>query len=144
MAITQGDRVKLAFTATYPDGDLFDTSSREVAVEHGLETDKRFRPIVLEIGDEPAIETLQEGLLGLEEGDTTRIEVPHEDFTFTYDREAFEAMIDEPAETGREVHALTGLLGEVVEVTADSVTVDFDPDRSGEVSTFEVEVLEVE
>ena len=31
MAITQGDRVKLEFTATYPDSELVDTSSREVA-----------------------------------------------------------------------------------------------------------------
>lgn len=144
MAITHGNRVKLAFTATYPDGELFDTSSREVAVEHGLETDKRFRPIVLEIGAEPAIETLQEGLLGLEEGDTVQIDVPHEDFTFTYDRGEFEAMAGDPAEVGREVHAMTGLLGRVVEVTDDSVTVDFDPDRSGDVLTFDVEVVEVE
>ena len=50
MAIEESDRVKVAFTATYPDGELFDTSSKEVAVERGLETDKRFRPIVLEIG----------------------------------------------------------------------------------------------
>lgn len=39
---------------------------------------------------------------------------------------------------------MTGLLEEVVETTADSVTVDFDPDRSGEVLIFDVEVLEVE
>ncbi|WP_340101453.1 FKBP-type peptidyl-prolyl cis-trans isomerase [Salinibaculum salinum] len=144
MTIEEGDRVKVAFTATYPDGELFDTSSREVAVDHGLEMDKRFRPIVLEIGAEPAIESLQDGLLGLENGDTAQIEVPHEDFTFTYDRHEFETMVDTPVEVGQEIHAMTGLLGEVVEVTDDSVTVDFDPERSGEMLTFDVEVLDVE
>lgn len=144
MAITQGDRVKLEFTATYPDSELVDTSSREVAAEHGLEADKRFRPIVVEIGSEPAVETQQKELLGLEEGEATLIEAPDEDFMFTYNRKEFEALVDEPAEVGREIHAMTGLLGEIVEATDDSVTVDFDPDRSGEVLLFDVEVLEVE
>jgi FKBP-type peptidyl-prolyl cis-trans isomerase 2 len=45
---------------------------------------------------------------------------------------------------GQEIHALTGLLGEVVSVDADSVIVDFDPDRSGQVLTFDVEVLKNE
>ena len=93
MGIRHGSKVKLAFTATYPDGELFDTSSREVAVEHGVEAEKRFRPIVLEVGAEPSIEALQEGLIGLEEGDTARIEVPHEDLTHSYDLTEFEAMV---------------------------------------------------
>lgn len=79
MVVTDGSRVKLAFTATYPDGSLFDASSRDEAVSHGAEMDKRFRPIVLEIGAEPTIESLQEGLRGMEVGDTKQIEVPHED-----------------------------------------------------------------
>lgn len=144
MSVEHGSRVKIAFTATYPDGELFDTSSREEALERGVETDKRFRPIVLEIGSEPAIASLQEGLLGMEEGDEKRIEVPHEDLRMRYDRAAFESMVDEPPAEGTEIRAKTGLLGEVVDVDADSVTVDFDPGRAGETLTFEVEVLDVE
>ncbi|MFB1064641.1 hypothetical protein [Natrinema sp. H-ect4] len=58
MVVEHGSRVKIAFTATYPDGERFDTSSREVAAEHGVDADKRFRPVVLEIGAEPGIESL--------------------------------------------------------------------------------------
>jgi len=144
MSVERGSRVKLAFTATYPDGELFDTSSREVAVEHGVEADKRFRPIVLEVGAEPTVASLQEGLLGMEEGETRRIEVPHEDLQFTYGEAEFEAMVGEPAEVGTTVHTLTGLLGEVVAVEDGTVTVDVDPERSGQTVTFDVEVLEIE
>lgn len=59
----------------------------------------------------------------------------------TFDDRLSEGGLDE---VGRKIHTMTGLLGEVVETTADSVTVDFDPDRSGEVLIFDVEVLEVE
>lgn len=144
MAVKEGSRVKIAFTATYPDGELFDTSSRKVAYERHAEADKRFKPIVVEIGAEPAIESLQAGLLGMEEGDTNRIDVPHDDLELTYDRAEFESMVEEPAVPGLQVHAKTGLLGEVTDVDDGSVTIDFDPERSGQVLTFDVEVLEID
>lgn len=144
MEVTEGARVKIAFTATYPDGALFDTSSKAVALEHGVENDKRFLPIVLEIGAEPTIESLESGLLGLGIGDTKTIEVPHDELTLTYDRHEFEAMVDEPVEPGRTIHAKTGLIGVIIEVTGDTVRVDFDPERAGQLLTFEVEVLDIE
>lgn len=144
MEVEPGSTVKIAFTATYPDGELFDTSSPEVATDHDVEADKRFRPIVLEVGAEPAIASLQEGLIGLTEGDTKRIELPHEDLQITYDRADFEAMIGERPVEGREIHAKTGLLGEVVALDEETVTVDFDPERAGETLTFDVEILEIE
>ncbi len=53
-------------------------------------------------------------------------------------------MVGEPARRGLEIRAKTGLLGEVVSADEESVTVDFDPARSGQVLTFEVEVLDIE
>lgn len=83
-------------------------------------------------------------MLGLEPGDRATIEVPHEDLQLEYDRDEFEAMLEEPAETGREIRLATGLLGEVVAVDGETVTVDFDPERAGQSLTFDVEVLEIE
>lgn len=144
MVVTDGSRVKIEFTATYPDGGLFDTSSKEVAVEHGVSDEKRIRPIVMEIGAEPTIESLEAGLLGLAEGETKRIDVPHDDLRFVYDRDVFETMLDGPAEVGAEVHTSTGLIGEIIEVDDEVVTIDIDPTRSGQVLTFEVEVVEID
>lgn len=53
-------------------------------------------------------------------------------------------MLGESPEVGTHIHAKTGLLGEVVEVTDDIVRVDFDPERSGQQLTFDIEVLEIE
>lgn len=113
-------------------------------MKYDADADKRFRPIVFEVGSEPAIASLQAGLLGMEKGERKRIEVPHEDLALTYDRDEFEAMVKEPAEVGQRIHAKTGLLGEVVDVDDDTVTVDFDPERSGQILTFDVEVIEIE
>lgn len=83
-------------------------------------------------------------MLGLSVGETTRIEVPHEELRLTYDRAEFEEMVGQPARDGMEVHALTGLLGEVVALDERSVTLGFDPERSGQPLTFDVEVFEIE
>jgi len=93
---------------------------------------------------EPGIESLQEGLLGSEAGERETVDVPHEDLQLIYDRSKFESMVEESAEVGAEIHAKTGLLGEVVAVDEESVPVDFDPERAGQTLTFEVEVLEIE
>ncbi|MEF8776575.1 MAG: FKBP-type peptidyl-prolyl cis-trans isomerase [Haloarculaceae archaeon] len=83
MPVEPGSRVKIDFTATYLDGDLIDTSAETVAAEHGVAGEKRFRPIVLEVDADPGIESLQEGLVGLNVGETRTIEVPHEDLQVT-------------------------------------------------------------
>jgi len=142
MVVEHGSRVKIAFTATYPDGELFDTSSREVAAEHGVDADKRFRPVVRSVGTGDRV--APRGLLGSEAGERETVDVPHEDLQLIYDRSEFESTVEESAEVGAEVHAKTGLLGEVVAVDEESVTVDFDPERAGQTLTFEVEVLEIE
>ncbi|MEF8776574.1 MAG: hypothetical protein V5A43_08755 [Haloarculaceae archaeon] len=52
-------------------------------------------------------------------------------------------MVGEAPEEGTDVHALTGLLGTVV-AHDDTVTVDYEPERTGQSPTFEVEVLKIE
>lgn len=143
MVVEPGDRVQIAFTATYPDGELFDTSSLSVAREYGETTAGRYEPMVLEVGAEPALDALQAGLLGMEEGGTKRVGVPNEQLRFVYDREDFESMVGAPPEIGTKVRTQTGLVGEIVEL-GEQVTVDFAADRNGETVTFEVEVLAVE
>lgn len=144
MVVEPGSRVTIAFTATYPDGELFDASSSDRAAAYDSDADKRFQPIAVTVGAEPTIPSLQEGLLGMDIGETKRIEVPHEDLLLTYDRSEFEAMVGKSAAPGQEVRAETGLLGEVVAVGDEGVTVDFDPERAGQTLAFDVEVLEVE
>jgi len=144
MVVEHGSRVKIAFTATYPDGELFDTSSREVAAEHGVDADKRFRPVVLEIGAEPGIESLQEGCSAAKRASARPSTCHTKTFSSSTIGPEFESMVEESAEVGAEIHAKTGLLGEVVAVDEESVTVDFDPERAGQTLTFEVEVLEIE
>lgn len=143
MVVTPGSHVTIDFVARYPDGELFDTSIPEVAAEHGQADRRNHRPLVLEVGAEPAFDALQAALLGMDEGGEKAVRVPHEQLRYVYEREAFESMLGAPPEVGTKVETATGLVGTVVELGPDRVTVDFDPDRSGQTLTFEIEILDV-
>ncbi len=144
MVVEPGSRVTIDFQATYPDGELFDTSMPDVAREAAGGKRRAKGPLVLEVGHEPAFDALQAALLGMSEGDAKQVTVPSEQLQYTYDRDEFESMVGAPPEIGTKVRTETGLVGSVAELEPDRVTVDFDPDRTGDVLTFEIQVLSVE
>ena len=157
MAIESGDQVEIEYVGRLPDGTVFDTSREEVAEESGLTDDphnqgRDWEPLEFEVGSQQVIEGMDEGLQGLEVGDTETLTVPpekgygdvREDLLQEFDREEFEGMVGQTAEVGMHVHTEDGAHGDVSEVDDDTVTLDFNHDLAGETLEFEVEVLEVE
>jgi len=157
MTIEEGDDVTIEYVGRLDNGDLFDTSDRNLASEEGLieeYPDRKFQPLTVTVGDDQVIEGLQEALRGLAEGDETVVEIPpelaygrhREGRVAEYDREAFEEMIgDRELQMGFEVEVKeTGLPGRVVDWDEDTVTVDFNHELAGEHLQFEIEVVDVE
>ncbi len=156
MPITDGDEVTIEYTGRLPDRSLFDTSDRELAEESGLaeeHPDREFAPLTIAIGNSDVITGLQEALRGMEEGESTNVEIPpekgygehKESRVAEYDRESFEEMIgDRELEMGFEVEVKeTGLPGRVTEISEGAVTVDFNHELAGEPLEFEIEVVDV-
>jgi FKBP-type peptidyl-prolyl cis-trans isomerase 2 len=155
MTISTGDSVTIAYTGRLDDGTVFDTTEESVASEAGLldeQPDREFEPLTVEVGAGNLIEGMEEGLLGLEAGDSENITVPPEkaygeadgDDLREFELAQFEEMVgQEPAE-GLQVRAQGGAVGTVVEVSADAVQVDFEHPLAGETLTFEIDVLDVE
>jgi FKBP-type peptidyl-prolyl cis-trans isomerase 2 len=155
MAISTGDSVTIAYTGRLDDGAVFDTTDESVAEEAGLldeQPDREFEPLTVEVGAGNLIEGMEQGLLGMEAGDSETITVPPEeaygeadgDSVREFDPEGFEGMVgQEPAE-GLQVRAQGGAVGTVVEVTDEAVRVDFEHPLAGETLTFEIDVLSVE
>ena len=155
MTISTGDSVTIAYTGRLDDGTVFDTTEEAVAEEAGLrdeQPDREFEPLTVEVGAGNLIEGMEQGLLGLESGDSKTITIPPEeaygeatgDNVQEFDPEEFAAMIgQEPAE-GMQVRAQGGGTGTVVDVTDEAVSVDFEHPLAGETLTFEIDVLAVE
>lgn len=157
MAIENGSQVAIEYVGRHTDGEVFDTSREEVAEESGLTDDphnqgREWKPLEFEVGAGQVIEGMEEGLIGMEEGEEDTITVPpekgygdvREDLLQEVDRGEFEGMVGQEAEEGMHVHTQDGAHGDVTDVDADTVTLDFNHELAGETLEFEVEVLSVE
>ena len=155
MSITTGDSVTLEYTGKLEDGTVFDTSQESVAEEAGLaeaQPDREYTPLTVDVGAGQVIEGLEEGLIGLEAGETDTLTIPPEKaYGQPSDENVEEFETDELRELlggqlpeeGAYLEAQDGSQGEVVHVDDDTVRADFNPPLAGETLTFDVEILEV-
>ncbi|MFB6256566.1 MAG: peptidylprolyl isomerase [Haloplanus sp.] len=155
MAINTGDTVTIEYTGRLDDGSVFDTTDESVAEEAGLldeQPEREFEPLAVEVGEGNLIEGMEEGLLGLEAGDSETLTIPPEkaygeasdDQTREFERGRFEEMVGQDAAEGMQVQAQGGSSGTVTTVSDDAVVVSFQHPLAGEALTFEVDVLSVE
>ena len=155
--VEPGDIVTIDYVGRFESGGLFDTSRYEVAEEHGLaEAQGRdpdeYTPLSFTVGAESVIEGLDEGVVGLSEGEEATIEVPpskgygefEPERVREYDKEEFEAMVGQEAEIGLHVHAENGLHGDVTAITDQVVEVDFNHELAGKTLVFDVSVVAVQ
>ncbi|MFC7058828.1 FKBP-type peptidyl-prolyl cis-trans isomerase [Halovenus salina] len=155
MTIDIGDSVTIEYTGRLDDETVFDTSRQSVAEETGLveaQPDREYAPLTVDIGDEQVIEGLEEGLIGLEAGQTETLTIPpekaygepSEDNIQEFETDALREMLGgQTPEEGSYLEAENGSQGEVVHVDEEVVRVDFNPGLAGETLTFEVDIIDV-
>ena len=155
MTIVTGDSVTLEYTGRLDDDTVFDTSRESVAEEAGLaeaQSDRKYAPLTVEIGDEQIIEGMEEGLIGLATGETDTLTIPPEkaygepsdDQIQDFETEELTEMLggQTPGE-GAYLEAQNGSQGEIVHVDEEVVRVDFNPSLAGETLTFDIEIIDV-
>ena len=155
MTIATGDSVRLEYTGRLDDETVFDTSRESVAEEAGLaeaQTDREYAPLKVDVGAEQVIEGMEEGLIGLEAGETTTLSIPpekaygerSEENIQEFETEQLREMLGgQTPEEGAYLEAQNGQHGEVIHSGDEVVRVDFNPRLAGKTLTFEIEVLDV-
>lgn len=155
MTIANGDSVTLEYTGRLDDGTVFDTSRADVAEEAGLaeaQPDREYAPLTVEVGAEQVIEGMEEGLRGLESGESTTITIPpaagygewSEERVQEFETDELREMVGgQGLEEGAYLEAQNGQMGELIHVDEETVRVDFNPELAGETLEFEVEILDV-
>ncbi|WP_080510618.1 FKBP-type peptidyl-prolyl cis-trans isomerase [Halorubrum kocurii] len=155
MTIATGDSVTLEYTGRLDDETVFDTSQKSVAEETGLaeaQPEREYTPLTVEIGAEKVIEGMEEGLIGLEAGETETLTIPPEkaygeptdENIQEFETEELREMLGgQTPEEGSYLEAQNGSQGEVVHVDEETVRVDFNPRLAGETLTFDVEIIDV-
>ena len=157
MTIENGYSVTIEYTGRLDDenGTVFDTSVRSVAEETGLadeQPEREYTPITVEVGAGQVIEGMDDGLVGLEEGETETLTIPpeaaygewSEERVQTFDADELREMLGgQTPEEGAVLEAQNGQQGTVTHVDEETVEVDFNPDLAGETLTFDIEVVDV-
>jgi len=133
--VDDGDRISVHYTGTLDDGSEFDSSlGRE--------------PLEFVVGSGQVIPGFDDAVLGLEIGDTTTVRIEAEQ---AYGQPDPEAIVEVPIEDvpekfrvkGMEVMVGNGLPATVIEVTAETVTIDANHPLAGEALTFEIEIVDI-
>ena len=155
MTIATGDSVTFEYTGRLDDGTVFDTSQQDVAEDAGLadaQPDREYTPLTVEIGAEQVIEGMEEGLVGLEQGESATIDVaPEKAYGEWSDEAVQEYATDELRETlggetpdeGAYLEAQNGQVGEVIHADDEVVRVDLNHELAGKALAFDVEIVDV-
>ncbi len=151
MAVTKGDSVKVEYVGRFEDGEAFDSSREEVAVEAEIaHPNREYEPLEFEVGAGEVVQGFDDAVVGMEEGETKEVTVPpekgygehSEENVVEYDREEFREALGQEPEVGMHIHTQDAH-GDVIEVDEDTVIVDFNHELAGETLVFEIEVVEV-
>lgn len=155
MTIATGDSVTFEYTGRLDDGTVFDTSRLDVAEDAGLadaQPDRDYTPLTVDVGAEQVIEGMEDGLMGLAEGESTTIEIPpekaygewSEQQVQEYDTDELREMLGgEIPEEGAYLEAQNGQVGEVVHADEDTIRVDLNHELAGKTLAFDVEIVDV-
>lgn len=154
MAIESGDTVTFEYSVHLEDGSLVD-ASREPGPDEDLLPGAQhvWEPLTATVGAGDVIPGLEEALVGLSEEETASVTVEPEDAygewdegnVHAYDLEQFEQVVGQaPPPEGTYMRFGDGHLVEIVSVSDDEVTVDYNHRLAGETLHFEIEIVEVE
>lgn len=151
MAIKEGDFIRLDYTGKVKEtGDIFDSTSEEVAEEAGLKTEnKTFGPIPIAVGVGHVLKGLDAGLVDMEAGEKKKIEVKPEDAFGVRDPKLFQLIPmgefkkqNIKPQVGMSITS-EGHTGIIRNISGGRVTVDFNHELAGKTLVYDVEVKEI-
>lgn len=150
----KGDKVRIDYTGTLGDGSVFDSTSPEHACCEDDDCGCESGPMELTIGEEDFFPQIEEALVGMAPGESKTVVILAEDAFGEYDEgEVFSIEKEQLAgDIVPEVGMVLELTGDdeddpvevtVVEVHADSITVDANHPLAGEDITYTFELVEI-
>lgn len=151
MAIKNGDFVRLEFNGKIKEtGDIFDTTNEELAKEAGVFVEnKDYGPIPIVIGGKHLLKAMDEGVIGMEEGESKKISITPEngygerksDLIQLIPMKEFKRQGMTPY-VGMEL-TLEGHSGRILTISGGRVKVDFNHELAGKNLEYDVVISEI-
>lgn len=140
-AVAAGSKVKVHYTGTFDDGEVFDSS-------------RQTQPLEFEVGSGQVIPGFDNAVVGMQSGETKKVRLPEEEaygpyndeMIFDADASQFEEGMDPQVGQQFQTQMQDGspLLLTVKAVEGEKITLDANHPMAGKALNFELEVVEVE
>jgi peptidylprolyl isomerase len=148
--VKKGDYLLIDYIAKFEDGIVFDTTSKEKAIEAGIyENEKEYRPLFFRANTGQVIKGIDKGVLGMKEGEEKILKIPPEDAYGTYKEylvqniPLFRLELETPPEVGKKIITPGGREVKVLQSTEASATLDFNPECAGKTLILEIKVVSI-
>ncbi len=136
----EGDTVKVHYTGKLEDGEIFDTSQDD-------------DPLEFKIGGGQVIRGFEQGVVGMNEGESKTVEIPsdeaygphHQELVIDIEMDQFPDDLDPEVGQQFKMRQPDGptIIVAVAEITDDRVTLDANHPLAGKDLTFDIQLIEI-
>ena len=148
--VKKGDYLLIDYVAKLEDGTVFDTTSKEKAIEAGIyDKEKGYRPLFFRVDTGQVIKGIDKGVLGMKEGEEKILKIPPEDAYGEYKKYLVQNIpllrleLETPPEVGKKIITPGGQEVKVLKSTETSATLDFNCEVAGKTLILEVKVVSI-
>lgn len=148
--VDKGDYILIDYTAKLEDGTVYDTTSKEKAIEAGIYDKKReYRPFFFRVDTGQVIKGIDKGVLGMLEGEEKTLIIPPEEAYGAYNEylvqeiPLFRLELETPPEVGKKIVTPGGSEVRVLKTTDKSATLDFNQELAGKTLILDIKVVSI-
>lgn len=146
----KGDYILIDYTAKIEDGTVYDTTSKEKAVEAGIyDPEKKYIPLFFRVDTGQVIKGIEKGVLGMKVGEEKILKIPPEEAYgarkeyLVQDIPLFRLELEVPPEVGKKIIIPGGREVNVLKATEKSATLDFNQELAGKTLILEIKVVSI-
>jgi len=148
--VKKGSYILIEYTGKLEDGTIFDTTSKEKAIEAGVyDPEKEYKPFFFRVYTGQVIKGIDDGVLEMKEGEEKILKIPPEDAYGIHKDYLVQKIplvrlgLETPPEVGKIIITPTGGEARVLEATETYATLDFNHWLAGKTLILEIKIVSI-
>jgi len=148
--VKKGDYILIDYTGKLEDGTVFDTTSKEKALEAGIYDEKKdYRPLFFRVDARQVIKGIDQGVLGMKEGEEKTLIIPPEDAYGEYKDYLVQTIplvkleLQTPPKPGEKITTPGGREVRVLNSTETAATLDFNHELAGKTLILKIKLVSI-
>jgi peptidylprolyl isomerase len=148
--VIKGDHLLIDYTGKLEDGTVFDTTSKEKAIEAGIyDQELGYKPMFFRADTGQVIKGIDKAVLGMKEGEEKILKIPPKEAYGEYKKYLVQDVplsrleLQVPPEVGKKIITPAGREVKVLHSTETSATLDFNDELAGKTLILEIKLVSI-